>query len=261
MNSKRFAVFDFVDAARKHDAVFGDVGRWLVKYLQADVRSHCTPEKLALGLHGLQGQHWPSRPFNYFQGPKGECEGVLCALMKSLHVSEFIQQCIENELTMYNFSQGRRDRPPTGDKVHVNYLRPRRSVRVVLFGVFTGERIDMPRKPAGNAKLLAHSAVDEFWDDPCTFPDCIDIASNLADNFKLNFLPNHYRDDPVPPPPLQFYAYLLREHFDMQFGDTVFSMRPGMGGHTLTSSGTAGSLETQSRGLSRASVWRLSRSI
>jgi hypothetical protein len=143
--------------------------------------------------------------------------------------SEFVQKCTENESTVYNFLGGRRDRPPTGDKAHANYLRPHRNVRVVLFGVFTSERIDMPRKPACNAKLLTHS-MDEFWGDPCTFADCIDIASNLADNFKLHFLPNHYRDDPVPPPPLQFYAYLLREHFNMQFGDTVFSMRPGVGG-------------------------------
>jgi hypothetical protein len=72
---KRFAVFDFVDAARKHDAVFGSVGRWLVKYLQADVRSRFTPEELARGLHGLQELDWPSRPFDFFQGSKGECEG------------------------------------------------------------------------------------------------------------------------------------------------------------------------------------------
>lgn len=74
--------------------------------------------------------------------------------------------------------------------------------------------------------------VDDFSgpDDKSTFADCIDIPNNLANNYKQHGLPNHYRDDPVPPPPLQFYAYLLREHFDMQFGDTVFSMRPGVGG-------------------------------
>lgn len=46
-------------------------------------------------------------------------------------------------------------------------------------------------------------------------------------------VPKHLMNHPAPPPPLQFYSYLLRKYFDLQFGRNVFDVDEGFQGRYL----------------------------
>jgi hypothetical protein len=238
--------FDLNDELGGQKGIFGPFIEWFIQsalchyragappstrdMLRDDVRaitanqgtSHpegCTPP-------GKASMDWPETGVfsQWFTGGSlAEGEAILWLTMQSICMFEFILSCIIN-------SDGKRrlGRPEVRNVASFSETGKTRTAKVVLFGVFQAEDILMSNTVLHSAgqQLLAStprcSSPDVPADDLMASPPTLDIPLVLEDLYLRSGIPNLNHGRNVPPPPLQPFTFLLKNHFNLQFHESVF---------------------------------------
>jgi hypothetical protein len=237
---RRFPVFDFIDEDGGHEGVFGDVGRWLIEStLERIGREPALTECPSRSLPGPRA-HWkggvdedddsiwgeepPSEDLfeGFTSGSRAECEGVLWVVMQTVHMFEFLLESIVDHPTAPSLG---RDTDFSPDETLAIHDVTQRTANVVLLGTFRAETVSLPSDPEQGRRLSARLAVHP---DPAPKPhgqrEFADIPGTLTILYVGGLIPNVLDGSEAPPPPLQFFTYLLRAHFNLRFTPGTFEV-------------------------------------
>jgi len=137
--------------------------------------------------------------------------------------------------TGYNRDIG--NRPSDPGPVTVDF--PARTTSVVIFGIFQVEEMTMSVELNGGT--WAAPAVEDQEKRAVLIPGrtepilkpsrLVDIPAMMKSLHKQSGRVNHLNDYPAPPPPLQFFTFMLREQFGLQFEKTLFCEGQGYHAH------------------------------
>jgi hypothetical protein len=139
---------------------------------------------------------------------------------------EFIHTCIVNGEGIRG--QGRRAVPEPWE---LCFSGPTRTARVVLFGIFAAEEIEMPRDYSSSAdhQLLADPVQSHGLKKPFkrekyleASPPILDVPLVLLDLYQRSGMSNKNHNEHTPPPPLQLFNFMLKHHFNLQFHEKLF---------------------------------------
>jgi hypothetical protein len=229
---RRFPVFDLNDELGRQKDTFGPFIEWFIQSaiqqhragpppssrdpLRDEAKAARARARARMGTTsqppGLAWMQWPEAGGGFLQwfteGSRAEGEAVLWLIMQSMHMFEFILSCIVNA-----DGERRLGRPYLKDVG--SFPGRTRSAKVVLFGIFQAEEIRMPDDVMDSAdqQLLAHTP----GSSPASSP-ILDIPLVLDDLFARSGMANTIGNDDVsvPPPPLQFFTFTLRHHFNLE---------------------------------------------
>lgn len=157
-------------------------------------------------------------------GSAAEGEAILWLAMQSIHMFEFILTCIVN-------ADGKQGFGRVGSRKDIAFSGRTRTAKVVLFGVFQAESIQMPGVISGSSdpQLLARPAQPHNLEMPLQRDEylkasspILDIPLVLVDLYMRSGLANQNNGKNTPPPPLQFFTFILKHHFNLQFQERLF---------------------------------------
>ncbi|KAH8885879.1 hypothetical protein GQ53DRAFT_876770 [Thozetella sp. PMI_491] len=243
---RRFPVYDLNDELGGQKEVFGPVIEWFVRLALLQFRAGPPPpsrdmlrdEVRAATLEAETGMdpsppgrawmHWPESGLMtqwFHGGSAAEGEAILWLTMQAIHMFEFILSCIANSDGKRRLGRPKVRNPRT-------FSGKTRTAKVVLFGVFQAEEILMPDNVMDSAdqQLLAHTPRSSDLEAPVgheekyltAFPPILDIPLVLEDLYQRSGIANMNHDENAAPPPLQFFTFLLRHHFNLQFHKKLF---------------------------------------
>ena len=227
---RHFPAYDFNGSVEKKEEAFGTVASWLVVSTLTDLR-RSSPRLTRCASRSIQGHRRylshaqatrGDQPFTFsdhVEGTEAEAENVLWLIMQIIHIFEFLQLCFVNHDGREGFSRGEESAEA------LSMRAKKRTVIVVLFGIFQVEEITLPDRieDAVEYSLLARPI------SPSALPGQDEGRHILRPIPSLDFpliwetlylwsgIPNHDGDFPTPPPPLQFFTFLLQKYFNLRF--------------------------------------------
>jgi len=166
----------------------------------------------------------------FVHGSQAEAEFVLWEVMQALHMAEFIHSRLLSD-TRWDWRQW--DDSDIKSTLSALPAEERRGpeVTVVPFGIFRAEAVPLPTvaedRVAATALLETIPLEPPSGCHPNIYPllECIYLSAGV---------PNHYKAQGMPtlPPPLQFFQFLMRQHFGLAFKPAVFNVYRNNGWET-----------------------------
>ncbi|KAH6696901.1 hypothetical protein F5X68DRAFT_238200 [Plectosphaerella plurivora] len=243
---RRFPIFDLTDELGEHSNIFRPFIEWFMglaldqlqngpprssrDLLRDDVKAVTQFENPAenVTMPGTSSD-WPESGLftQWFTGgTDAQGEAILWLTMQSIHMFEFIHTCIVN-------GDGTRGQGRCAvRKPHeLAFSGKVRTARVVLFGVFAAEEIEMPGDYSDSAdhQLLADPAIPHKLKEPfrqeeylSASPPILDLPLMLQGLYQRSGIANRNHGEKMPPPPLQLFTFILKHHFYLQFNQRMF---------------------------------------
>ncbi|KAK4442995.1 hypothetical protein QBC34DRAFT_214501 [Podospora aff. communis PSN243] len=213
---------------------FGSLERWLINSAIAEACARPIPARFLarpedryyarfLEYDPQEGIRWVvpwQRELSelFAEEPAHVAAGALWVVLQSIHMFEFLLTCFEN----VNGEEGQ-GRPESAHGYGDFVPEIKNTAHVVLFGVFRVEKVSMLKKGGESATrpfraqtVKSSAAQDGFPPDELDIPAILEAlhlrsgVSNHQGPKGMNFL--------IPPPPLQFFVFLLSK----QFGLTIY---------------------------------------
>ena len=217
----RSPVFDLNASEDRENSVFGQFAEWLIE------------DSKGRAEENLCQQAWT------FDIP--QVSAIWETMMMVAAYEHLVSQFINGD---GKIGFGRFSPDETSQPIKQTITGKTRKVSIILFGEFRVEEITMPAlvEDSAGIKLLADPVIparpfrnfvtaagsmiakESVMSKDMYPPWMFDIANLLEILYTNCDLPNHHDGWPAPPPPLQFFTFILRKHFGLQFQTKAFEV-------------------------------------
>jgi hypothetical protein len=229
---RSFAAYDFLGTFTHQDLAFDSTADWFVHATLKDLEG-TDPPSSALSYLAFQNKErklfhisprsriWPwdkALSSHYTRGPPSEGDALSAAIMRAYEMVTFLLRCAVAALDVPTWP-----RPSIRSE---NYTPPlsMRTAKVVLFGIFQAETIQMPAviSDIPSCPLVAFKiAPSNTVSDIAGVLGWLHIA--LVEDSTGSYYPLHQYDadnvhsgPTMPSPPIQFFAFMLKKYFKVR---------------------------------------------